>query len=138
MNQAARRIGRTLALVLPVVLVLSGTLAVTRVPWAVQPSEAQMLTAAAEEEASRTPASAPHEVLQEKLLVQLQEENPGVALTNLQRSVERRPSLAQHCAGIARELGKAAVQKYGTPERAQRFSRPVCDTSFASGVADSR
>lgn len=40
----ARRIGRTLALVLPVVLVLSGTLAVTRVNWSGNPSNS-VLTA---------------------------------------------------------------------------------------------
>lgn len=97
-----------------------------------------MLTASSEEASSKAPADAPHEVLQRKLLTKLKEEDPGVALTGLQRSVERRPSLAKHCAEIARVLGKAAVQKYGTPQRAQRFSRPVCDTSFASGVADFR
>ncbi|MEU8354141.1 dihydrolipoamide acetyltransferase family protein, partial [Streptomyces sp. NPDC048845] len=35
----------------------------------------------------------------------------------------------------ARALGRAAVAKYG-PQGAQKFSRPVCDTSFASGVAE--
>lgn len=41
-KQAARHIGRTLAIVIPVVLVLSGTLAVTRVPWATSGSDAQI------------------------------------------------------------------------------------------------
>lgn len=44
------------------------------------------------------------------------------------------PSLAKHCTSIARALGRAAVRVYG-PSRAQSFSRPVCDTSFATGVA---
>lgn len=44
-----------------------------------------------------------------------------------------RPSLAEHCASIARSLGKAAVRVYG-PTKAQSYARPVCDTSFASGV----
>ena len=44
-----------------------------------------------------------------------------------------RPSLAKHCASSARALGKAAVRVYG-PTKAQSYARPVCDTSFASGV----
>ncbi|UGY92129.1 hypothetical protein [Streptomyces gobiensis] len=139
MNQAARRIGRTLALVLPVVLVLSGTLAVARVPWATSPSESQVLTASAEKASSKAAAArAPQDLLRDQLITELQQKNPGDALTSLQQEVERRPSLAKHCADIARALGKAAVQKYGSPHRAQRFARPVCDTSFASGVAESR
>ncbi|TFE38998.1 hypothetical protein E3E14_26275 [Streptomyces sp. ICN441] len=131
---AARRIGRTLALVLPVVLVLSGTLAVTSVPWANRSTESQMLTASSENVSVPAPSRAPHEVLREKLLTDLQQKDPGVALTNLQRAVEGRPSLARHCMTIARDLGRAAVTRYG-PTRAQSFSRPVCDTSFASGVS---
>jgi hypothetical protein len=68
------------------------------------------------------------------LLTELQEEDPGVALTHLQQAVNGRPSLARHCTSIARTLGRAAVRVYG-PTRAQSFARPVCDTSFASGVA---
>ncbi|MEY9487831.1 hypothetical protein RKD26_003625 [Streptomyces calvus] len=131
----ARRIGRSLALVLPVVLVLSGTLAVARVNWSGTPSS-PVLTAAqttASGASSRTAARAPHEVLRDALLVELQQENPGVALTHLQQAVNDRPSLAKHCASIARALGKAAVRVYG-PTKAQSFSRPVCDTSFATGV----
>ncbi|MEV0965966.1 MULTISPECIES: hypothetical protein [unclassified Streptomyces] len=131
---AARRIGRTLALVLPVVLVLSGTLAVTSVPWANRSTESQMLTASSENVSVRATSRAPHEVLREKLLTDLQQKDPGVALTNLQRAVEGRPSLARHCMTIARDLGRAAVARYG-PTRAQSFSRPVCDTSFAAGVS---
>ncbi|MFD4226451.1 hypothetical protein [Streptomyces sp. NPDC058545] len=135
MTHTARRIGRTLALVLPVVMVLSGTLAVTRVPWAAHNSESQVLTASAET-VSKKPAAvrAPQDALRDRLLVELRQKDPGTALTDLQRTVEGRPSLARHCMSIAKALGRAAVEQYG-PARAQRFSRPVCDTSFASGVA---
>ncbi|MFE7712466.1 hypothetical protein ACFU6I_43565 [Streptomyces sp. NPDC057486] len=134
MTHTARRIGRTLALVLPVVMVLSGTLAVTRVPWAAHNSESQVLTASARTVSKHATSHAPQDVLRDRLLVQLQEKDPGVALTDLQRAVEGHPSLARHCMSIARALGRAAVEQYG-PTRAHRFSRPVCDTSFASGVA---
>jgi hypothetical protein len=132
----ARRIGRSLALVLPVVLVLSGTLAVTRVNWSGNPSS-PVLTAAdvsSSDASSRAAARAPHDVLRDQLLTELQEENPGVALTHLQEAVNGRPSLAKHCVSIARALGRAAVRVYG-PTRAQSYARPVCDTAFASGVA---
>jgi predicted amidohydrolase YtcJ len=124
----ARRIGRSLAFVLPVVLVLSGTLAVTRVNWSGDPSSASAAGAS-----TRAAARAPHEVLRDRLLTELQEEDPGVALTHLQQAVDDRPSLAKHCASIARALGRAAVKVYG-PTRAQSYARPVCDTAFASGV----
>ncbi|MEW2453403.1 hypothetical protein [Streptomyces albus] len=165
MNHAARRIGRSLALVLPVVLVLSGTLAVTRVPWD-SPADSQVLTASARDASASTPDAAspdasssdastpassgapvtpgtpgtataqqaPQDSLRDRLIAELQEKDPGAALTGLQRAITREPSLARHCASIARALGKAAVHKYG-PQRAQSFSRPVCDTSFATGVA---
>ncbi|MHA5054639.1 hypothetical protein [Streptomyces sp. SD15] len=129
----ARRIGRTLALVLPVVLVLSGTLAVTRVNWSGNPSDS-VLTASSTDVSSRAASRAPQDVLRDRLLLELQEKNPGVALTHLQEAVNGRPSLAKHCVSIARALGRAAVRVYG-PTRAQSFARPVCDTSFASGVA---
>ncbi len=132
----ARRIGRSLALVLPVVLVLSGTLAVAGVNWSGTPSGPVLPvadTAAASGASSRSDARAPHEVLRDRLLVELQEENPGVALTQLQQAVNDRPSLAKHCASIARSLGRAAVRVYG-PTQAQSYARPVCDTSFATGV----
>ncbi|MFJ8888088.1 hypothetical protein ACIRJR_32450 [Streptomyces sp. NPDC102402] len=134
MTHTARRIGRTLALVLPVVMVLSGTLAVTRVQWSGQDTETQLLAAASETVSKQAKARAPQDVLRDKLLLELREKDPGVALTSLQRTVEGRPSLAKHCMSIAKALGKAAVDQYG-PTRAHRFSRPVCDTSFASGVA---
>ncbi|KKD07371.1 hypothetical protein [Streptomyces sp. WM6386] len=132
----ARRIGRTLTLVLPVVLVLSGTLAVTRVDWSGDPS-GSVLTASdvsAAGASSKARARAPQDILRDKLLTELQQENPGIALTHLQEAVNGRPSLARHCASIARALGRAAVRVYG-PTRAQSYARPVCDTSFATGVA---
>ncbi|MFE7130365.1 hypothetical protein ACFVIM_05875 [Streptomyces sp. NPDC057638] len=134
MTHTARRIGRTLALVLPVVLVLSGTLAVTSVPWAGQSRETQLLTTSSQNVSVRATSRAPQDVLRDKLLTELQEKDPGVALTHLQRVVESRPSLAQHCMSIARALGQAAVDRFG-PTRAQSYSKPVCDTSFAYGVA---
>lgn len=75
------------------------------------------------------------DALRKRLLVELQEKDPGVALTHLQEATTKRPSLAKHCVSIARDLGRAAVAKYGAAHRAQAFSRPVCDTSFATGVA---
>ncbi|WP_330305496.1 MULTISPECIES: hypothetical protein [unclassified Streptomyces] len=132
----ARRVGRTLAFVLPVVLVLSGTLAVTRVNWSGNPSNSVLTAseATSSDVSTRAVSRAPQDVLRDKLLLELQEKNPGVALTHLQEAVNGRPSLAKHCVSIARALGRAAVRAYG-PTRAQSFARPVCDTSFASGVA---
>ncbi|MFH8975970.1 hypothetical protein [Streptomyces sp. NPDC017890] len=130
----AHRIGRSLAFVLPVVLVLSGTLAVTRVNWSGDPADSVLAASEASSKAStRAAARAPHEVLRDRLLTELQEEDPGVALTHLQQAVDERPSLGGHCASIARSLGRAAVKVYG-PTRAQSYARPVCDTAFASGV----
>ncbi|AVZ73799.1 hypothetical protein SLUN_18060 [Streptomyces lunaelactis] len=134
MTHTARRIGRSLALVLPVVLVLSGTLAVTSVPWAGQSTESQMLTASSQNVSVRAKSRAPQDILLDRLLAELQEKDAGTALTHLQREVEARPSLAKHCMSIARALGRAAVERYG-PTRAQTFSRPVCDLSFATGVS---
>lgn len=135
MTHTARRIGRSLALVLPVVLVLSGTLAVTMVPWA-DTSSSQILTASAEDvSVAAKPRPAPHEVLRDTLVGEIQQgKEPGDVLTHLQQEVDKRPSLAAHCVGIARALGRAAVVAYG-PTKAQSFARPVCDTSYASGVA---
>ncbi|WP_316774225.1 hypothetical protein [Streptomyces sasae] len=131
----ARRIGRTLALVLPVVLVLSGTLAVTRVNWTGSP-RSSVLTATDVTDAhvsSQAVAQAPQDVLRDQLMAELQDRNPGQVLTHLQQAVNGHPSLARHCTSIARALGQAAVRIYGA-SRAQSFARPVCDTSFASGV----
>lgn len=135
----ARRIGRSLALVLPVVMVLSGTLAVTRVNWSGNPSDS-VLTASdvsAAQQSLHQAAKAPQDVLRDQLLTELQEKDPGVALTHLQAAVNGKPSLAKHCSSIARALGRAAVRVYG-PSRAQSYSRPVCDTAFASGVLAAR
>jgi hypothetical protein len=132
-NQVASRIGKTLALVLPVVLVLSGTLAVTRVPWAASASEAQILTASHNSQTSSL-RYAPQEVLRRALLTDLQKKDPGVALTRLQREMAAQPSLAKYCTSLARTLGRAAVAKYGA-QHARFWSRPVCDTAFATGVA---
>ncbi|MFF7770792.1 hypothetical protein ACFZC7_30320 [Streptomyces massasporeus] len=130
----ARRIGRTLAFVLPVVLVLSGTLAVTRVNWSGNSTDPVLTAADTSVGSPRVAKRAPEDVLRDKLLTELQEEDPGVALTHLQQAVNGRPSLAKHCASIARALGQAAVRVYG-PTRAQSYARPVCDTAFATGVA---
>ena len=130
----ARRIGRSLAFVLPVVLVLSGTLAVTRVNWSGNSTDPVLTAADTSVGSPRVAKRAPQDVLRDKLLTELQEEDPGVALTHLQQAVNGRPSLAKHCASIARALGQAAVRVYG-PTRAQSYARPVCDTAFATGVA---
>lgn len=130
----ARRIGRTLAFVLPVVLVLSGTLAVTRVNWSGNSTDPVLTAADTSVGTPQAAKRAPQDVLRDKLLTELQEEDPGVALTHLQQAVNGRPSLAEHCASIARALGQAAVRVYG-PTRAQSYARPVCDTAFATGVA---
>ncbi|CCB75191.1 Small membrane protein [Streptantibioticus cattleyicolor NRRL 8057 = DSM 46488] len=128
---------------LPVVLVLSGTLAVTRVPWAPSASEAQVLTASSKRDMSET-SMAPQDVLRRQLVAEVQQRNPGAALTDLQVAMAKRPSLAGYCSAIARALGRAAVTKYSrggnaaAVRRAQAWSRPVCDTSFAAGVADMR
>jgi hypothetical protein len=116
--------------------VLSGTLAVTRVNWSGTTSNSVLAAAEASsaDVSTRAAARTPQDILRDKLLLELQEENPGVALTHLQEAVNERPSLAEHCVSIARALGRAAVRAYG-PTRAQSFARPVCDTSFASGVA---
>jgi hypothetical protein len=139
-NYTARRIGRTLALVLPVVLVLSGTLAVTHVSWTTRGASDSTLTASSSEASSpagqdaKNKSRAPEEVLRTKLLAELQEKDPGIALTHLQQAIHERPSLAEHCVSLARSLGEAAVRAYG-PSRAQSFARPVCDTAYATGVA---
>lgn len=114
---------------------LSGTLAVTRVPWATAPSDTQALTASAETASTQAKSRAPQDVLRERLVTELQEENPSAALTSLQKEMTSKPSLAKHCTSIAKALGRAAVQKYGAAHRAHLYSRPVCDTSFAYGVA---
>ena len=115
-------------------MVLSGTLAVSLVPWSANNAESTMLTAASKPVSKQVDEPATQDMLRDRLLMELRQKDPGAALTSLQQAVETRPSLARHCMSIARALGKAAVEQYG-PARAHRFSRPVCDTSFASGVA---
>jgi hypothetical protein len=141
-NQAVRHIGRTLALVLPVLLVLSGTLAVTRVPWAPSGSDAQVLTASSEigsTSSDAASAATPQDALRQRLVTEVQAKDPGIALTHLQEAMARNPELARYCASIARSLGRAAVAKYGgDAHRAQQWSRPVCDTSFAAGVVSTQ
>nr|WP_153427025.1 hypothetical protein [Streptomyces alkaliphilus] len=139
-------------------MVLSGTLAVANVPWSgatdttVLPAgageyglpaagaaskEVRADEAAPEAEAVDA-APAPEEALLDLLLDELRRADPGVALTTLQWEVERNPALAEHCPSLARELGRAAVVKYGSAELAHRHARPVCDTSFAIGVTEER
>lgn len=143
MKHLARRLGRSLAFVLPVVLVTTGTLAVTRVPWA--PSgdggeQQQVLAANASSPDNSTgstgsDAVSPQDALRDRLLRQLDTQNPGVALDSLQQAMQQQPSLTQYCTGIARDLGQAAVRKYrGDLRRAQSYARPVCDGSFAAGT----
>ncbi len=66
-----------------------------------------MLTASSSDVSSRAVSRAPQDVLRDRLLLELQEKNPGVALTHLQEAVNGRPSLAKHCVSIARALGRA-------------------------------
>ncbi|MEZ0094643.1 hypothetical protein [Streptacidiphilus sp. EB129] len=141
MKQLARRLGKTLAFVLPVVLVTTGTLAVTRVPWAPADSgEPQVLAAAARSGPvaavpQDAPQATPQDVLRSRLLQQLQAQDPGAALDSLAQAMQQQPSLTRYCTDIARDLGQAAVRKYqGDVRRAQSFSRPVCDGSFAAGA----
>ncbi|MER6394480.1 MULTISPECIES: hypothetical protein [unclassified Kitasatospora] len=145
MKQLVRRIGQTIALTLPVVLVTTGTLAVTRVPWAPPTGLDQQVVAASSEDGAgigRVPAAkapeglAPQDALRVALLEELRAHNPGSALDLLERSMREQPALTPYCTSLAGELGKAAVRKYqGDVQRARSFARPVCDGSFASGVA---
>jgi hypothetical protein len=144
-KQLARRIGRTLALMLPLVLVTTGTLAVTRVPWAPPSSHDEQVLATTSDSGAiggtGTPAGspatkpqAPQDLLRNRLLTVLQRQNPGVALDELSAAMQQQPSLTRYCTGIARDLGRAAVRKYdGNVRRALGYARPVCDGSFAAG-----
>jgi hypothetical protein len=138
-KQLARRLGRSLAFVLPVVLVTTGTLAVTRVPWAPSGNggeQQQVLAASASSQQTSSDAvTSPQDALRNRLVQQLDRQNPGVALDSLQQAMQQQPSLTQYCTGIARDLGQAAVRKYrGDIRRAQSYARPVCDGSFAAGT----
>ncbi|MET8625663.1 hypothetical protein ABZW30_18270 [Kitasatospora sp. NPDC004669] len=144
MKQLVRRIGQTVALTLPVVLVTTGTLAVTRVPWAPPTGLDQQVVAASSGDGAgigrsaattKTDGLAPQESLRVALLDELRAKNPSAALDLLERSMREQPSLTPYCASLATELGKAAVRKYqGDVQRARSFARPVCDGSFAAGV----
>ncbi|MFC1433459.1 hypothetical protein ACEZDB_22695 [Streptacidiphilus sp. N1-3] len=141
MNQLASRLGKTLAFVLPFVLVTTGTLAVTRVSWAPAGSGEKQVLAASSLNVGRAPAkqapakAAPQDLLRDRLLRTLRTENPGAALDALALAMQQQPSLTRYCTGIARDLGQAAVRKYhGDVKRAQSFARPVCDGSFAVGT----
>jgi hypothetical protein len=146
-KQLARRIGRTLAFMLPLVLVTTGTLAVTRVPWAPPSSHDEQVLATSSDSGSigstaGTPARgtaaetglAPQDLLRTRLLTVLQRKDPGAALDELAAAMQQQPSLTRYCTGIARDLGRAAVRKYdGNVRRALGYARPVCDGSFAAG-----
>lgn len=147
-KQLVRRIGQTVALTLPVVLVTTGTLAVTRVPWAPPTNLDQQVVAASSGDGTGIGRSAtatagtspdglaPQESLRVVLLDELRAKNPSAALDLLERSMREQPSLTPYCTSLAGELGKAAVRKYqGDVQRARSFARPVCDGSFAAGIA---
>ncbi|WP_037608424.1 hypothetical protein [Streptacidiphilus rugosus] len=144
MKQLARRIGRSLAFVLPLVLVTTGTLAVARVSWAPPATaDVQSLTAASDAQppaqqaapAAQGGSVAPQDALRGRLLRELATRNPTVALNDLERTMDREPSLRQFCSTIARDLGRAAVRKYhGDEHKALSYARPVCDASFAAGT----
>ncbi|MDQ0309101.1 hypothetical protein [Kitasatospora herbaricolor] len=145
MNQLVRRIGQTVALTLPVILVTTGTLAVTRVPWAPPTSLDQQVVAASSNDGAgigRAPTGqtnaqglAPQDALRADLLDELRANNPGTALDLLERTMREKPALTPYCSTLAADLGKAAVRKYqGDVQRARSFARPVCDGSFASGA----
>ena len=140
-----RRIGQTVALTLPVILVTTGTLAVTRVPWAPPTSLDQQVVAASSNDGAgigragtdttSTQGLAPQDALRTDLLDELRANNPGTALDLLERTMREKPSLTPYCSSLAMDLGKAAVRKYqGDVQRARSFARPVCDGSFASGA----
>ncbi|MFJ2576102.1 hypothetical protein [Kitasatospora aureofaciens] len=147
MKQLVRRIGQTVALTLPVVLVTTGTLAVTRVPWAPPTNLNQQVVAASTGDGAgigRSPGAAdkapdglaPQEALRVALLDELRAHSPAAALDLLERSMREQPSLTPYCTSLATELGKATVKKYqGDVQRARSFARPVCDGSFAAGIA---
>ncbi|GAA2137407.1 membrane protein [Kitasatospora kazusensis] len=143
MNQLVRRIGQTVALTLPVILVTTGTLAVTRVPWAPPTSLDQQVVAAASGDGTigrtgttpNTQGLAPQDALRVDLMDELRDHNPGTALDLLERTMREQPSLTPYCSSLAADLGRAAVRKYqGDTQRARSFARPVCDGSFAAGV----
>ena len=143
MKQLANRLGKTLAFVLPVVLVTTGTLAVTRVPWAPSGSGDQQVLAASSSTSGHSSdavrhqakVTTPQDALRARLLQTLSTQDPGAALDQLAQAMQQQPSLTRYCTDLARDLGQAAVRKYqGDVKRAQSFARPVCDGSFAVGT----
>ena len=142
MKQLANRLGKTLAFVLPVILVTTGTLAVTRVPWAPSGSGDQQVLAASSSTSGNSSdavhqakAATPQDALRARLLQTLSTQDPGAALDQLAQAMQQQPSLTRYCTDLARDLGQAAVRKYqGDVKRAQSFARPVCDGSFAVGT----
>jgi hypothetical protein len=140
-NQLASRLGKTLAFVLPFVLVTTGTLAVTRVSWAPSGSGDKQVLAASSLTTGQVPAvrgtakEAAQDVLRDRLVRQLRDQNPGAALDSLAKAMQSQPSLTRYCTEIAKDLGEAAVRKFqGDVKRAQSYARPVCDGSFAVGT----
>jgi len=142
-KQLVRRIGQTVALTLPVILVTTGTLAVTRVPWAPPTGLDQQVVAASSGDGTigrtsttpNTQGMAPQDALRSDLMEELRVHSPGSALDLLERTMREKPSLTPYCSQLASELGRAAVRKYqGDVQRARSFARPVCDGAFAAGV----
>ena len=125
---------------LPLVLVTTGTLAVATVSWAPPATaDVQSLTAASDAQApAQLAAESPKDVLRTCLLRELAAKNPAVALNDLERTMDREPSLRGYCSSLARELGQAAVRKHhGDVHKALSYARPVCDASFAAGTLSS-
>ncbi|WP_035800511.1 hypothetical protein [Kitasatospora mediocidica] len=147
MKQLVRRIGQTIALTLPVILVTTGTLAVTRVPWAPPIALDQQVVAASSGDGgigrtATAPTSADHQglapqdALRADLMEELRTRGAGSALDLLDRTMREQPSLTPFCTGLAEDLGRATVKQYqGDVQRARSFARPVCDGSFAAGIA---
>ncbi|MFE9427093.1 hypothetical protein ACFYNO_29470 [Kitasatospora sp. NPDC006697] len=148
MKQLVRRIGQTIALTLPVVLVTTGTLAVTRVAWAPPTSDDQQVVAAASgvapgigkvaapaADTAGRPGMSPVDALRADLLSELRTDGAPAALDLLERSMRQQPALTPYCTGLSRELGQATLKQYqGDVQRARSFARPVCDGSFAAGI----
>jgi hypothetical protein len=147
-KQLLRRIGQTIALTLPVVLVTTGTLAVTRVAWAPPTSDDQQVVAASSGAApgigkvgSGADNTAGHaglsseDALRADLMSELRTQGAPAALDLLERSMQQQPALTPYCTTLAKDLGRATVKLYqGDVQRARSFARPVCDGSFAAGL----
>ncbi|MCX4748243.1 hypothetical protein OG455_22460 [Kitasatospora sp. NBC_01287] len=151
MKQLVRRIGQTIALTLPVILVTTGTLAVTRVAWAPPVNDSQQVVAAASGSGGgigRTattadvtgttahPGLSPQDALRTDLMSELRSRGAAAALDLLERSMTEEPNLTPYCTTLAKELGQATLKLYqGDVQRARSVARPVCDGSFAAGIA---